>query len=83
MGSFKGWLCYGGYFNELEHKALPNNLEPKLEYEIKIGDVLISRANTKNYSDQLQKFTLFKGTFCSVISFTALKQLVMLIRTFL
>jgi type I restriction enzyme S subunit len=46
-GVLKVGCVNGGYFNELEHKALPNNLEPKLEYEIKIGDVLISRANTK------------------------------------
>ena len=40
--------CVNGYtFNELEHKALPDFLSPKLEYEIKIGDILISRANTR------------------------------------
>jgi type I restriction enzyme, S subunit len=36
-----------GYFNELEHKALPIDLQPKLEYRINIGDILVSRANTK------------------------------------
>ncbi|GAB5554186.1 MAG: restriction endonuclease subunit S [Saprospiraceae bacterium] len=37
----------GSQFNPDEHKALPANLEPRLEYELKEGDVLISRANTR------------------------------------
>lgn len=35
-----------GVFNPNENKALPDNLEPKPEYEVKPGDFLISRANT-------------------------------------
>jgi type I restriction enzyme S subunit len=37
----------GGVFNELEHKALPSDVVPLTEYEIKDGDVLLSRANTR------------------------------------
>ena len=36
-----------GKFNASENKALPLELEPKLQYIIKKGDLLISRANTK------------------------------------
>jgi len=40
--------CVNHYiFNETEHKALPSNLAPKTQYEIKVGDILISRANTR------------------------------------
>lgn len=46
-GVLKVGCVNGGYFNELEHKALPSDLRPKLEYEIKTGDILVSRANTK------------------------------------
>lgn len=46
-GVLKVGCVNGGYFNELEHKALPSDLQPKLEYKIKAGDILISRANTK------------------------------------
>lgn len=46
-GVLKVGCVNGGYFNELEHKALPKDLKPKLEYKIKTGDILISRANTK------------------------------------
>ena len=35
-------------FNPNEHKALPSNLEPIPEYEIATGDVLVSRANTRD-----------------------------------
>lgn len=37
----------GGKFNANENKALPPELEPLTEYEIKTGDLLISRANTR------------------------------------
>jgi len=35
-----------GRFNPDENKELPNSLEPRVQYEIKDGDFLISRANT-------------------------------------
>lgn len=54
-GVLKVGCVNGGYFNELEHKALPGNLEPKLQYEIKIGDILISRANTKELLGSVAK----------------------------
>src|SRR5690606_8050545 len=38
-----------GAFNELENKALPSSLKPIPAYEIKEGDVLISRANVPRY----------------------------------
>ncbi|MCW5921453.1 MAG: restriction endonuclease subunit S [Saprospiraceae bacterium] len=34
-------------FNPLENKALPKNLKPKEDYELHKGDLLMSRANTK------------------------------------
>lgn len=34
-------------FDSLENKALPDNLTPLNQYEIKDGDILVSRANTK------------------------------------
>lgn len=54
-GVLKVGCVNGGYFNELEHKVLPGNLEPKLQYEIKIGDILISRANTKQLLGSVAK----------------------------
>lgn len=36
-----------GYFNHKENKELPPSLQPKPQYEIKSGDFLMSRANTK------------------------------------
>lgn len=38
-----------GNFNALENKELPANLTPRPEYEVKPGDVLISRANVARY----------------------------------
>ena len=38
-----------GYFNELENKQLPAKLEPRSKYEIRVGDVIISRANVTRY----------------------------------
>lgn len=35
-------------FNCYKNKALPKNLKPKLEYEIKVGDVLMTRAGPGN-----------------------------------
>ncbi|KPV54319.1 hypothetical protein SE17_04495 [Kouleothrix aurantiaca] len=41
VGAVNNWE-----FNPKENKRLPNELEPLNEYEIKPGDILISRANT-------------------------------------
>ena len=41
VGAVNGWE-----FNPNENKRIPIELEPKLEYEIKPGDLLVSRANT-------------------------------------
>ena len=38
-----------GYFNELENKQLPAKLTPRPRYEVKAGDVIISRANVTRY----------------------------------
>jgi len=39
--------CVNGFdFNPFENKVLPTDLKPRLEYQIKQGDILISRANT-------------------------------------
>lgn len=38
-----------GTFNAVENKELPANLKPRPEYEVKTGDVLISRANVVRY----------------------------------
>jgi type I restriction enzyme S subunit len=38
-----------GQFDEDQNKALPSNLEPKEKYEVKIGDLIISRANISQY----------------------------------
>ena len=41
--------CVNGHqFDPLENKALPADLEPLPEYELHPGDVLISRANTRD-----------------------------------
>ena len=40
--------CVNGIeFNDDEHKALPKDVEPISELEIKTGDILMSRANTR------------------------------------
>lgn len=36
-----------GRFRESENKALPADLAPLPEYEVRVGDVLVSRANTR------------------------------------
>lgn len=38
-----------GYFNEQENKELPAKLTPRPRYEVKVGDVIISRANVTRY----------------------------------
>ena len=35
-------------FNALEHKELPNSLEPRPQYELFDGDILVTRAGPKN-----------------------------------
>lgn len=46
-GVLKVGCVNGDDFNELEHKALPNSLQPRPELEIRAGDLLMSRANTR------------------------------------
>ncbi len=41
VGAVNGWV-----FNPSENKRLPDEIEPLVEYEIKLGDILMSRANT-------------------------------------
>ncbi len=36
-----------GVFDETENKALPDYMEPQMQYEVKSGDFLMIRANTK------------------------------------
>lgn len=38
-----------GYYNERENKELPSKLTPRAQYEVKKGDVIISRANVTRY----------------------------------
>ena len=38
-----------GWFNEKQNKALPSNLMPREQYEVKAGDLIISRANITQY----------------------------------
>lgn len=45
-GVLKVGCVNGDEFNASEHKALPSSLSPSREYEIKPGDILMSRANT-------------------------------------
>lgn len=44
-GVLKTGCVNRGVFRETEHKTLPNTLQPRPEYEIRPGDVLMSRAN--------------------------------------
>lgn len=46
-GVLKTGCVNNGIFKETEHKALPDEMEPRTEYEVKTGDILMSRANTK------------------------------------
>lgn len=46
-GVLKVGCVNSGIFNCYENKALPIGLEPKLQYLLKKGDLLISRANTR------------------------------------
>lgn len=44
-GVLKAGASNGGVFRQSEHKALPPSLEPLPQLEVKVGDVLISRAS--------------------------------------
>jgi type I restriction enzyme S subunit len=46
-GVLKVGCVNGAKFDPNENKLLPNDLEPKVQYEIIDGDILMSRANTK------------------------------------
>jgi len=46
-GVLKAGCVNFGRFRSDEHKTLPEEIFPKLEYEVRCGDVLMSRANTK------------------------------------
>ena len=47
-GVMKVGCVNGDQFDASENKALPPELDPKTEYELRPGDVLISRANTRD-----------------------------------
>jgi type I restriction enzyme S subunit len=47
-GVLKVGCVNSGVFDPNEHKALPASLEPRRQYSLKNGDLLISRANTRN-----------------------------------
>jgi type I restriction enzyme S subunit len=47
-GVLKVGCVNGGVFRKEENKALPPNLQPRLEYHLRKGDLLISRANTRD-----------------------------------
>jgi type I restriction enzyme S subunit len=47
-GVLKVGCVNGDRFNPAENKALPDNLEPVPELALSVGDVLISRANTRD-----------------------------------
>lgn len=47
FGVMKVGCVNGGVFRFQEHKALPSEIEPKIEYRLKKGQLLISRANTR------------------------------------
>src|SRR5690606_21276924 len=46
-GVLKVGCVNGGVFNPMENKALPDSLRPEIELTIREGDLLISRANTR------------------------------------
>ncbi len=47
-GVLKVGCVNGGWFKANEVKALPADLEPRTEYTVRDGDLLMSRANTKD-----------------------------------
>ena len=46
-GVLKVGCVNGASFDPSQNKALPSELEPRAQYEIRSGDILMSRANTK------------------------------------
>lgn len=46
-GVLKVGCVNGEYYDESENKALPADIDPVTRYEVRVGDLLISRANTK------------------------------------
>ena len=42
-------------FEELENKALPATIEPELAAEVKVGDIIVSRANTTELCGAVQR----------------------------
>lgn len=46
-GVLKVGCVNGGVFNHMENKKLPSELEPIPEYALRSGDLLVSRANTR------------------------------------
>jgi type I restriction enzyme S subunit len=46
-GVLKVGCVNGGVFDPMENKALPADLAPMPEYEVRAGDILVSRANTR------------------------------------
>lgn len=48
FGVLKAGCVNGGVFNPSENKRLPDELVPQTQYGLKAGDLLISRANTRD-----------------------------------
>lgn len=46
-GVMKVGCVNGDSFDSSENKALPDDVDPLIQYEINVGDILVSRANTK------------------------------------
>ncbi len=44
-GVVKAGCVNTGRFDQLQHKALPGNIEPRREYQLRLGDLLMSRAS--------------------------------------
>src|SRR5690606_31869173 len=46
-GVLKVGCVNGEVYDESENKALPSDLDPVTRYEVRVGDLLVSRANTR------------------------------------
>ncbi|SKC85030.1 restriction endonuclease subunit S [Ohtaekwangia koreensis] len=46
-GVIKTTAVQAGYFLDGENKMLPGNLEPRMQHELKVGDILITRAGPR------------------------------------
>lgn len=46
-GVIKTTAVQAGYFLDCENKMLPDNLEPRMQHELKVGDILITRAGPR------------------------------------